>query len=214
MFSTKLSNPTDYSATIKYIDMLNALYSEYEQKVKYFNRSLKIGKVPIYFPLSSQAILGKDEIFWHITGLETREIGNLNTYICSGDERCYKACKNLCEENCRAKKRVYRLNNGSIKHFCIYRASRIVWIPQIIELLNNKCTLIHDWYNYKRVQNKGRVLQYYIRFQDWMCDYIIIFQVNMNHQAIQSYKFITAFPIFFFDEKDKFNRSYDKRIII
>lgn len=213
MFSNTLGNIIDVEYEPTYKAVLEKIYKDYEQNVKYFNKAMNIKGINVYFPLTAPKVCDKDMIFWHITGFESQEINKLNMHVCSGDEKSYVKCKELCNENCRSRQRKYKINNGKTKHFCIYRAKRVVWIPKIIQLYNSGDSRVKAWYNYQNdKQGKNKRFQFYIRFIEGLTDYIVIFEAIKKENIITQYKFITAFPVFFIDEKDRFDDSFKNQI--
>lgn len=214
MFNKCLGEIIDIESELTYKSVLEKIYKEYEEKVKYLYRGMDIKGVKIFFPLTAPKILGKDRIFWHITGFESKEIKKINTHICNSDEKSYSKCSVVCNENCRSKQRKYILDKGTTKHFCIYRAIRIVWIPRIIHLYNEGDSRIRGWYNYQKDKKGNNRLQFYIRFVDVLTDYIIVFEAIKKENLVTQYKFVTAFPVFFLDEKDRFDKSFNSQILI
>ncbi|MDY3359183.1 MAG: hypothetical protein SOY04_02085 [Clostridium celatum] len=212
MFNKCLGKIIDIDSKLTYKAILEKIYETYEAKVKYLYNEIDIKGIKIFFPLTAPKILGKDRIFWHITGFESREISKINTHICNSDERSYSKCRVVCNENCRSKQRKYKLDENTTKHFCIYRAIRVVWIPRIIQLYNEGDSRVRGWYNYQKDKKGNKRLQFYIRFIEGLTDYIIIFEAIKKEDLVTQYKFVTAFPVFFLDEKDRFDKSFNNQI--
>lgn len=92
---------------------------------------------------------------------------------------------------------------------CLFRASRIHWIPEIIRLANSNHNCIKSWATSERSRNgKSIIKKRYIRYEEESVDYVIILQEVWKYKTFSHYKFITAFPVFLKRNKIQFEQEY------
>ena len=86
----------------------------------------------IYVPL--KWIENKAEIFWHSASIEQKV--KLDIKPCTND-----ISSAFCSENCISGTEMITMNDGNVRAKCLYRALRVGWIKEVIELYNEKrCT--------------------------------------------------------------------------
>ncbi len=129
----------------------------------------------------------KADIYWHLISLGEKE--KFNVFPCGN-----KLSNHICSANCIYKKRQIVRYNGDIRNICIYRALRIIWPINIIELANKRSYRIIVW-------EKDNKL--YLRYNEGKIDYIVVFASKRN-----TYKLISAFPVFYINKKISFDNDY------
>lgn len=186
--SSELSPLIDISMTKNIDNIIDITYNEFKSKFMIKeNRPKLFGKF-IYVNFQNW-IECKSEMFWHFISLN--EIEKFGVFPCENS-----ISDNVCNGNCMNRIKQVSLSDGQIRNICVYRAVRINWIIDIIELANNNSKYIKVWM-------KGKKL--HVRFQHEDVDYIVIFEMNRN-----KYRIISAFPIFYINKKKTFDNDYQK----
>jgi len=193
--SNKLSPLIDISKSNNIDAIIDTVYDEFKCKfMNKLNRPRLFGKF-VYIKFSNW-IDYKAEIFWHFISLN--ELERFGIFPCENN-----TSENVCMSNCLSKNKQVVLNNGQTRDICIYRAIRISWIWDIINLANDDSKNIKYWIKDKKM---------HIRFQDDDVDYIIILEVKKN-----MYQIISAFPVFYINKKKTFDtdyKNYQKKPVI
>ena len=96
------------------------------------------------------------------------------------------------------------MNNGDVRAKCLYRALRVGWIRDIIELYNVNDMRVKYW---KKVNSKKRN-RLYLRYQEEELDYLIVFEEKSEKRV----QLITAYPIFFVSAKRDYEKDYQEYI--
>ncbi|WP_063095588.1 hypothetical protein [Bacillus amyloliquefaciens] len=202
MYSDKLSPPIDITGMTNHSDIENALYSVFQSKIMdRENRSKFQGKF-IYVDCNSW-IKNKNEMFWHLISLNEEE--KFNVFPCNN---CVSATK--CFSNCTTNARSIHMKNDDIRNICYYRGIRVHWINEIVHLANNGDPDVRIW----RVTKKRGRKQTYIRFINGAVDYIIVLDERFKAGELSNYILTTAYPVFYINAKDNFDKAYSKYIQI
>jgi len=139
----------------------------------------------------------KSEIFWHVASIEKKE--KLDILPCTNSIE-----SSLCDDNCINGKDYIELKNGYEREKCLYRATRLGWISEIIEMYNNKDKRVLYWEK-KHHSGKDRMFLRYIEEEN---DYLVVFEGKSKKRVI----FITGYPVFYIDAKKKCDKEYKKYI--
>lgn len=133
--------------------------------------------------------------FWHLVSLEEKHKFS-KIVPCVNDRNI-----NLCGQNCISQKHQIAIKYGTeIRNLCLYRASRIPWIIDIIKLASRGDSSVAVWL--KPGGNKASD-KLYLRYNHDGQDYVIIFSVEKRF-----YRMISAFPVFYLNEKQKMDEDH------
>ena len=176
----------------EYSDIDSIIKSTYEEfKSKHMDRSIRpkelLGKKLIME--FANWVEYKADLYWHLISLSENEW--FNVFPCGNN-----LSSNICKENCLKKHRQITRTNGQVRTICVFRAIRVNWVIDIINLANK-----HD----KRVRVWEKDNKLHLRYEYGEIDYIIIFGVKRN-----SYKLISAFPVFYINKKQTFNKDFNE----
>ena len=133
----------------------------------------------------------KAEMYWHLASLHEKE--RFNVFPCGNH-----ISENRCNRNCVYQNRQITLKNGQKRYICVYRAIRVNWINDIIELANKKDISVKEWTKDDKL---------HLRFQHEDIDYIVIFEIHSKR-----YQLITAFPVFYINKKMEFDKDYSNYV--
>ena len=186
--------PNDLPATL---DMQEDIEKNIDIAYEYFALYLKdkasrptlFGKM-VYIDIS-EYIDEKPIGFWHLISLK-----ELNTEIlpCNNDHAV-----SLCKQNCITMKRfVFLKRHEEARAICIYRASRLPWIVEIICLANVKSEKIKCWLISDKNSSK-----LYIRYQQGATDFILILKEEKT-----MYRLTSAFPVFNVSDMKQFAQGF------
>ena len=131
----------------------------------------------------------KADSYWHLVSLNEDE--KFNVFPCGN-----KLSDHICLGNCISKDRQIVRYNGDVRNICIYRALRVNWPLDIIRLANEKSQKINIW-------EKDRKL--HLRYKKNKIDYIVILAIKKD-----SYKLISAFPVFYINKKKAFDKDFEE----
>lgn len=135
----------------------------------------------------------KAKLFWHICSIEPKK-HDLSILPCTND-----AASSVCEENCiKLNNSIYLDDKDRAK--CIYRAVRIAWVKEIIELHNSNDPRVKYWEKLNSYK-KDRI---YLRFQEDGNDYVIVFEKKSEKRVV----LVTAYPVFYRNAKYDFDMDY------
>jgi hypothetical protein len=122
-------------------------------------------------------------------------------HICSIEDKRYEIfpCNNdisisSCESSCDQTKASIQFQCLKIIE-CLYRLSRINWIPEVIKLANDYDKHVMSWSEECKDKNDNIVKKHYIRYMSGMHDFLIILGERKMKGNVY-YSFITAFPVF------------------
>lgn len=96
------------------------------------------------------------------------------------------------------------MNNGSERAKCIYRAVRVSWIREIIDLYNDGDKRVKYW---EKI-NSNKKKRIYLRYQEAELDYIVIFEDKSDKRVV----LITGYPVFFISAKKDYESDYQNYI--
>lgn len=178
-------------------DIVDACYIKFKECVLDKEGRPKLFEREVFVPIGAW-IDCKAEIFWHVSSLSLED--KITVLPCNND-----AAMNKCDENCIYHKRQVKLPNGETRDICYYRATKAFWVKEIILLANNKDNSVKIWV--KR-DNKKKRNELYLRYQNRHIDYVVIFEDKPNGK----YVFVTAYPVFYVNSKNGFNRDYQNYI--
>lgn len=171
-------------------DILDRCHDVFKKSIASKERP-RLGSREIYVPINW--IEGKAELFWHTASLEIKP--RLSIKPCNND-----MSSSLCEENCVTGTNVIVLANGDKRAKCIFRATRVGWIRDIIELYNRRDPRVKYW----EKENSDKRNRLYLRYQEDEIDYLIVFEAK----GAKRVRLITAFPVFFISAKKDYEKDY------
>lgn len=97
---------------------------------------------------------------------------------------------------------------------CLYRLSRIQWIPEIIKYANDNNEHIRIWRNEQKDRTNGKgVWKQKLRYHNGLADFIIIFNElydKTDKKKLNYLDFRTAYPIFLPQERVDLDKEYIK----
>lgn len=135
----------------------------------------------------------KSITFWHIASLEGND---------SYDKYTQYPCQNTfnmgnCVNKCKIKKDKCFYIKNTQRIICIYRASFINFIYEIIKLSNENSEFIQIINTFRDVRGK-KTKRIILRYKDKYYDYVIIFEPKYTKEKrdIMYYRMITAYPVF------------------
>ena len=64
------------------------------------------------------------------------------------------------------------MNDGNVRAKCLYRALRVGWIKEVIELYNENDVRVKYW---EKINSKKKK-RLYLRYQEEEVDYLIVFE--------------------------------------
>lgn len=168
-------------------DIINVTYNEF--KKFYMDRDIRPNslfgkKLIIEFANWKEY---KADSYWHLISLDEKEY--FNVFPCGN-----KLSDHICLGNCIYKKRQIVRYNGAIRNICVYRALRIKWVLDIIRLADQNSNKIKKW-------EKNNNL--YLRYKNNKIDYVVILASKR-----QTYKLISAFPVFYINKKQEFDNDF------
>lgn len=150
----------------------------------------------IKFPL--HWIEYKAEIFWHSASIEQKI--QLDIMPCNNDISSF-----YCGKNCIEGKYPITMGNGEVRAKCIYRALRIGWIKELVDLYNEEYPRVKYWEKESVRQNKKRK-RLYLRYQEEELDYMVV----MEEKDEKRVQFITAYLVFYISAKNDYEKDYLK----
>ena len=130
----------------------------------------------------------KADCYWHFISLGEKE--QFNVFPCGNN-----LSEHICKKNCLTRKNIIKRYNGEVRIICPFRAIRINWIMDIINLANEQDSRIKVW-------EKDRKL--HLRYNYGDIDYVLIFSSKKY-----IYKLISAFPVFYINKKETFDKDYN-----
>ena len=139
----------------------------------------------------------KAELFWHAASIE--EKAKLDIQPCIND-----ITSSLCANNCIDAFDSVIMNNGTEREKCIYRAVRVSWIREIIDLYNQGDKRIKYW---EKI-NSNKKNRIYLRYQEAELDYIVILEDKSDKRVL----LITGYPVFFISSKKDYESDYQNYI--
>ena len=185
-FPLTLAGSFDEGITTAYEYFSEHIYNK-EKRPSLFGKDI--------FVEAHEKIDDRPQGFWHIVSLEEKHHFT-KVLPCTND-----ATIDNCEQNCNAKTRMVSIKyNTEDRSLCLYRASRIPWIVDIINLANNKDPDIAVWLKPGGSSSSDKL---YLRYNHDGADYVVIFSSEKRF-----YRIISAFPVFYVSEKADFDKDY------
>lgn len=153
----------------------------------------KLGEREVAVPLNW--IDYKAEIFWHAASIE--EKGKIDILPCVND-----ITSSVCADNCIDAFDAIVMNNGAEREKCIYRAVRVGWIREILDMYNKGDNRIKYW---EKI-NSNKKNRIYLRYQEEELDYIVV----LDDKSDKRVQLITGYPVFFISAKKDYELDYQK----
>ena len=127
--------------------------------------------------------------FWHLI---TTTMTKLSILPCTND-----VSYENCAGNCVTLSRLVEIKNeNETRAVCLYRATHLPWIIDVIKLANEKNSFVNCW---KLVDDRNRS-KLYVRYKKGIADYILIFSDEKKY-----YRLLTAYPVFMVRDRQKFD---------
>jgi hypothetical protein len=182
--------PIEFDKTLDFNGILDKCHEVFKKTIALKDRP-QLGEREIYIPL--KWIENKAEIFWHAASIEPKP--RLDIKPCTND-----LASAFCEDNCISETKLIALSNGAERAKCIYRALRVGWIREVIDLFNANDSRVKYWEKVNSAKRK----RLYIRYQEEEIDYLIVLE-DKSEKRVQ---LITAFPVFFVSAKRDYDKDY------
>lgn len=193
-----ISSPLDPSEFITDEKLFEESYKIFEKELRLLeNRPQLLGE-NIYIDCKDFADDGKELSYWHICSIGADD-SKFDMYPCLND-----TVKNICQYQCEVEhEENFLKDRNSIP--CLYRASKIFWIKEIIELANQdqENENIRIW----KTKDKQAHDNLLIRYVTATIDYVIIFVIQKPGSKYL-YRLKTAFPIVLKSYKKRYDREY------
>lgn len=151
------------------------------------------GNRKIYVPITWTE--NKMEIFWHLASMEKKP--KLSIKPCNND-----IAATHCEANCVTGVDFIKLNK--IREKCIYRAVRVGWISEVINMYNAGDPRVRYW---EKVNSKKRK-RLYLQYLEDEINYLVVFE----EKDPKTVRLITAYPVFFISAKRDYEKDYQNYI--
>lgn len=171
--------------------IMDKCHNTFKEKLANKDNRAKLGEREIAVPLNW--IECKAELFWHAASIEEKV--KLDIQPCIND-----VASSLCANNCIDAFDSIVMKNGTEREKCIYRAVRVNWIREVIELYNQGDGRVKYW---EKI-NSNKRKRIYLRYQEEEIDYIVIFEDKSDKRVI----LITGYPVFFISAKKDYERDY------
>ncbi len=155
----------------------------------------KLGEREIAVPLNW--IEYKAELFWHSASMEKKN--KLDMQPCNNE-----ITSAICANNCLDAFDPIIMKNGTEREKCIYRAIRVGWIREVIDMYNAGDERVKYW----EKTNTDKRNRIYLRYQEEELDYIVILEDKSDKRVV----LITAYPIFFISAKRDYENDYQNYI--
>ena len=191
-----LSRPLD--APVDHI--FDHAYSIFEEELKAKDTRPRLLDRFIYIDVSTE-ICGKSTVFWHLAsiGADDKKYTKLP---CTGD-----VAENKCVFKCDvdATDNFLKEENGIP---CIFRASRIRWVKESIELANKKlpAPLLRVWQQRNQKTQEKNLL---VRIMYDEVDYVLVFRIAYKNSDIHMYHLMTGYPVVLPGYKRRFDKEYE-----
>ena len=158
----KKLTPIAIDRALELSEMFDNCHNRFKETIATKDRPLFQG-MEIYVPL--KWIENKAEIFWHSASIEQK--AKLDIKPCIND-----ISSAFCSENCISGTEVITMNDGNVRAKCLYRALRVGWIKEVIELYNENDVRVKYW---EKINSKKKK-RLYLRYQEEEMDYLIVFE--------------------------------------
>ena len=186
-----LSSPLTFSGNFD--EDVNTAYEYFQSAINDRRKRPTLFDKEVFIEAKEQ-IEDRPQGFWHAISLEERH--SFKVLPCVNDGNI-----NLCEQNCLEKHHQISIKYGAeTRNICLLRASRLPWIIDIIKLANRDDPSVNVWLK----PGKGKASdKLYLRYNHDGADYVLIFSVEKHF-----YRLISAFPVFYTNEKADFDKDY------
>lgn len=175
-------------------DIFDKCHEVFKQTIATKDRPT-FGEREIYVPINW--IEEKAEIFWHSASMAQKP--RLDIKPCNNDISSPR-----CNENCVTAEDSIMLSNGDIRAKCIFRALRVGWIREMIDLYNNGDPRVRYW---EKV-NSDKRNRLYLRYLEDEIDYLVVLEAKSERHV----RLITAYPVFFISAKRDYEKDYQNYI--
>lgn len=133
--------------------------------------------------------------FWHIVSLEDKHRFS-KIVPCVNDPSI-----DLCEQNCITGKEKIAIKQGvETRYICLYRAARLPWILDLIKMASRDDPAVQVWLKPGGSKANDKL---YLRYNHGGNDFVVIFTIQKH-----GYRLISAFPVFYLNEKQNMNKEY------
>lgn len=197
-----LTDPVNFNTT----NINEKLKQEYDYLYNTFlNEELRPKLKGEFIFIKNEFIAGMYERFLHSISLEDKQYYK-GVLPCNNEETSI-----YCITKCKIQNASFIFQN--LKRVeCLYRLSRIHWIPEIIDYANNENGNIRIWRNEKKDKTNDKwVMKRYLRYKNKLADFVIIFNEIYDKAKKDKFKFLdfrTAYPIFLPRDKVQFDKEY------
>ncbi len=187
----KLSNPMNIEGDFQ--NNIDRAYSYFSEHINNRENRPTLYDKNIYVE-AHEIIDERPSGFWHIISLEEKH--KFWKFLPCNNE----SAMSKCNQNCNNGNNSIEIKYGSeCRNLCLYRASRIHWVVEIIELANKMDSDLQVWL--KPGNNNSNKL--YLRYNKEGADFVVIFSAEKKF-----YRLISAFPVFYLSEKENFEKEY------
>ncbi len=175
-------------------------YSIFEEDLKDKDTRPRLFDRFIFIDVTTE-IQGKPRSFWHIASIGEDD-EKYSELLCTGDEseaKCVYKCDPTHEDN-------FLKEENSIP--CVFRACRIRWVKESIELANKKLPppLLRVWQQRDQKSGDKKIL---VRVTDDKVDYVVVFRIAYKNGDIYMYQLMTAYPVVLPGYKRRFDKEYE-----
>jgi len=201
MAEFELINITEYDNSDTFIEAVYAIFQlrfrNSDRRITFKNKQIFIDYTELY--------QDKSITFWHIASFEGND--NYDKYTQYPCENTFN--KGTCEHKCKIVDGNCFYIKNTPRIACLYRASYINFVYDIIKLSNDGNSNIQI-INTERTVRKKKTKRLVLRYKDKNYDYAIIFEPKYNESKsdILRYKLITAYPIFSKDDIEELDRMW------
>ncbi|MBO0962459.1 hypothetical protein J1P26_22455 [Neobacillus sp. MM2021_6] len=182
-------------------DILEESFRLYELEIKNRQKRPELFGRQVYINVNPGPD-GKDYGFWHIASIGEDDT-KFDMFPCE-NHIAHRICRYKCDSE-HQDNFLQEINSVP----CIYRAHRVNWIKEIIDLANKDRNHpnLRIW---QQAGKKGKRLL--IRFinEDVSMDYVLVFQIEYkpNKSDIRWYRLITGYPVVLKSYKKRFNKEF------
>ncbi|WP_018934320.1 hypothetical protein [Gracilibacillus lacisalsi] len=189
--NTLMEVVTNIESNFYNVFMNKSARSNYNNKFIFFNINKEYKGEKLRFP----------ERFLHICSIEDKN--HYTIFPCNNDATYYQ-CNAKCDIT-RSHLEFRKLGRSQ----CLYRMTRIHWIPEIINLANKNDEGITVWTKPEKDRNRNDVFKHYIRYESQLVDYVVILKEDIRGGSVYKYEFISAFPVFTKRNKEQFEKDFN-----
>jgi len=148
---------------------------------------------PVYYE-AYEMVENKIVGFWHLI---TTTMIKLSILPCNNDA----SFENCAENFIKLLRLVQIKNEKETRAVCIYRATHLPWIIDVIRLANEKNLFVKCW----TLVDDHKRKKLYVRYKKGIADYILIFSDEKKY-----YRLLSAYPVFMVRDREKFDQCHIK----